>query len=305
VEGVTRGAVEALATNELLHIRVSSDAFNTTDCTLTGKAYEAVDSNFAAPDTSFVRHLTQLADITAFDAELKRRCLPILGAGAADPKLWDSAVRTAGVILEERLRDVGRIKDRQAVGRDLVNKVFGKTGTLAAKFAHEAEREGYRDLYAGVVGAFRNPSAHRLIDPEPQEGGAYIAFVNLLLKMLDDLRSTVHLNRETFLTSCPPEARAFFTKVLTEAEKRGLQVRWASESFLVHKKGQLLDFFRCKIGGYLELFDRDVAEEVRSQFLSLPAATKTARFVVKIPVTRETLSDAESAWELALRTVLA
>jgi len=35
---------------------------------------------------------------------------------------------------------------------------------------------------------FRNPSAHRLVDPAPHEGGAYIVFVNLLLKMLDDLR---------------------------------------------------------------------------------------------------------------------
>jgi hypothetical protein len=157
-------------------------------CTLTGKAYEAVDSNFAAPDTSFVRHLTPLADITTLDSELKGRCLPILGAGAADPKLWDSAVRTAGVILEERLRDVGHITDQQAVGRDLVNKVFGKTGALAGKFSHDAERQGYRDLYAGVVGAFRHPSAHRLVDPAPHEGGAYIVFVNLLLKMLDDLR---------------------------------------------------------------------------------------------------------------------
>ena len=56
--------------------------------------------------------------------------MPILGAGAADPKLWDSAVRAAGVILEERLRDVGNIADRARVGRDLVNDVFGDRGTL-------------------------------------------------------------------------------------------------------------------------------------------------------------------------------
>jgi hypothetical protein len=190
----TRGAIDALAANQLLHVRTESgsgggfEVEEVRHCTLTGKAYEAVDSNFAAPDTSFVRHLTPLADITGLDTELKHRCLPILGAGAADPKLWDSAVRTAGVILEERLRDVGHITDQHAVGRDLVNKVFGKTGALAGKFLHDAEREGYRDLYAGVVGAFRNPSAHRLVDPAPHEGGAYIVFVNLLLKMLDDLR---------------------------------------------------------------------------------------------------------------------
>jgi len=140
---VTPGALDALASSHLLHIRTEpGDKFGARYCTLSGEAYEAVDSNFAAPDTSFVRHLTPLADITAVDTELKHRCLPILGAGAADPKLWDSAVRTAGVILEERLRDVGNVTDQHAVGRDLVNKVFGKSGTLAGKFSHDAEREG-------------------------------------------------------------------------------------------------------------------------------------------------------------------
>ena len=92
-----------LTANQLLHVRTESgtvsvvfDVGEVRHCTLTGKAYEAVDSNFAAPDTCFGRHRTPLADITTLDSELKDRCLPMLGAGAADPKLWDSAVRTAG-----------------------------------------------------------------------------------------------------------------------------------------------------------------------------------------------------------------
>ncbi len=157
-------------------------------CTLTGRAFEAVDNDFDAPDTGFWRQLTPLADVTNLDDELKQRVLPILGAGSADPKLWDSAVRTAGVILEERLRNVGGIADTGRVGRDLVNDVFGNGGNLAGRFSLDAERQGYRDLYAGVVGAFRNPYAHRLMDPAPEDGGAFIVFVNLLLKMLEDLR---------------------------------------------------------------------------------------------------------------------
>lgn len=157
-------------------------------CTLTARAYEAVDSDFDAPDTSFVTQLTPLADITNLDDELKRRCLPILGAGSADPMMWDSAVRTAGVILEERLRDVGRINDMNRVGRQLVNDVFGDSGALAGRFSVPSEKLGYRELYSGVVGAFRNPSAHRIVDPTPEEGGAFIVFVNLLLKRLEDLR---------------------------------------------------------------------------------------------------------------------
>lgn len=157
-------------------------------CVLTAEAYRAVDSDFDAPDTGFVKHLTPLADVTNLDVELKQRCLPPLGTGSADPMMWDIAVRMAGVILEERLRDVGGITDAGRVGRGLVDDVFGKSGTLADKFLLDAERQGHRDLYAGVVGAFRNKYAHRLVDPAPEDGGAFIVFTNLLLKMLDDLR---------------------------------------------------------------------------------------------------------------------
>jgi hypothetical protein len=183
---IKKGAIEALQAEGLLRCELVGS--NDLRCTLTGKAYEAVSTNFNAPDTSFVRHLTPLADITNLDEELKRRCLPILGAGSADPTLWDSAVRTAGVILENRLRDVGVISDANCVGQALVNNVFSKNGTLASKFSVDAERQGYRDMYAGIIGAFRNPYAHRLVDPNPEEGGAFIVFVNLLLKKLEDMR---------------------------------------------------------------------------------------------------------------------
>lgn len=194
-EIITKGALDSLKENELIWCEISyasrregSQYESNRRCTLTGKAYEAVDADFNVPDTSFIKYLTPLADIGSFDEELKQRCLPILGAGSADPMLWDSAVRTAGVILEARLRDVGSISDPNRTGRNLVNEVFGNNGTLASKFTVASERDGYRELYAGTVGAFRNPSAHRLIDPSPEEGGAFIVFVNLLLKKLEAMR---------------------------------------------------------------------------------------------------------------------
>jgi hypothetical protein len=195
---ITKGVIDALAHADLLHCQInykivhsrnrSSQRESSRLCTITGKAYEAVDNNFNAPDTSFVTHLTPLADITNLDEALKKRCLPILGAGSADPALWDSAVRTAGVILEERLRDVGGVTDSARIGQQLVNDVFAASGKLAGKFTIDSERQGYRDLYAGIVGVFRNPSAHKIIDPDPSDGGAFIVFVNLLLKRLEALR---------------------------------------------------------------------------------------------------------------------
>jgi hypothetical protein len=192
---ITQGALNVLVANELIHCDIvyktdKSGKRNEAErkCTVMGKAYEAVDTEFSAPDTSFITHLTPLAAISGFDEQLKKRCLPILGAGSSDSMLWDSAVRTAGVILEERLRDVGSISDPNCTGSALVNNVFRDKGTLASKFTVASERQGYRDLYAGIVGTFRNPSAHRLVDPSPEEGGAFIVFVNLLLSKLEALR---------------------------------------------------------------------------------------------------------------------
>lgn len=182
---ITQGALEALEDAELIKIHQQKHSLRVV---LKGKAFEAVDSNFAAPDTSFVQHLTPLADVTNLDPELKQRCLPILGAGGADPTLWDSAVRTAIVVLEERIRQVADISDPERTGRDLANDVFGDKGNLSQVFESGSEKQGYRDLYAGVVGVFRNRYAHRLIDPTPEDGGALIVFINLLLKMTDDLQ---------------------------------------------------------------------------------------------------------------------
>jgi hypothetical protein len=194
---ITQGLLDALNQAGLLHYRADQRTIQTPVqsmwggqgtlsnqyetgrfCTLTGSAYEAVDSDFAEPDISFVVHLTPLADITHLDNEIKTRCLPILGTDSADPKLWDSAVRTAGVILEERLRSVGGISNPNRVGQNLVNDVFGSNGTLASKFKVDSERQGYRDLYSGIVGAIRNPFGHRLIDPGPQDAGATLVFIS-------------------------------------------------------------------------------------------------------------------------------
>lgn len=105
---ITIGALDALVADNLilcdatLATKKSGSHYERKwRCTLQGRAYEAVDTEFNAPDTSFVKYLTPLG---------------------------------------------------------------------------------------GIVGVFRNPCAHRLIDPSPEEGGAVIVFVNLLIKKLEILR---------------------------------------------------------------------------------------------------------------------
>jgi hypothetical protein len=156
---------------------------------LTGKAYEAVDSNFDEPDRSAIRHLIPLTEVEHLDSKLWERVRISLSAGGDDPTAWDSAVRNATVVLEERLRQLGNIDNtnQKATGKDIVNLIFGSSKSVQKDKLSSEKLEGYRDLYSGIVKVFRNHYAHRLIDPKPEEGGEIIVFINLLLKMLDNL----------------------------------------------------------------------------------------------------------------------
>ena len=158
-------------------------------CALTSKAYEAVDSNFGAPNLSAIPRLIPLTEVQHLDSELWDRCRFSLSAGGDDPKAWDKAVRTATVVLEERLRKLGKTEEinPDATGEGIVNIIFaGKNPVLSGKL-DDRQLKAYRDLYAGMMGVFRNPYAHRIIDPSPEVGGAIIAFIDLLLKTLDDI----------------------------------------------------------------------------------------------------------------------
>jgi hypothetical protein len=159
------------------------------ECALTSQAFEAIDSNFGAPDLSAIPHLIPLAEIGHLDSELWDRCRLSLSAGGTDPKAWDKAVRMATVVLEERLRKLGRTEavNPDATGEGIVNIIFaGKNPVLSGKL-EEKKLRAYRDLYAGMMSVFRNSYAHRIVDPSPEIGGAIIVFIDLLLKMLEDI----------------------------------------------------------------------------------------------------------------------
>ena len=128
----TRATLEALMDEGLLAVERYTHGVN---CILRGDIFTAVDSDFGAPDMSYARFVTPLEGIQHLDNDIRERCLRLLEAGGADPKLWDNAVRTAGVILEERLRDVSGLHDRKLRPQDVVNRALGQKGVLAAKFA--------------------------------------------------------------------------------------------------------------------------------------------------------------------------
>ena len=157
--------------------------------TLTGKAYEAVDSNFAEPNRSAIRHLIPLTEVEHLDSELWERVRFSVSAGGDNPKAWDTAIRNATVVLEDRMRKLGNIDNinQKATGNGIVNLIFGSNKSVQKDKLPSEELEAYRDLYSGTMKLFRNRYAHRFIDPKPEEGGEIIVFINLLLKMLDNL----------------------------------------------------------------------------------------------------------------------
>lgn len=162
-------------------------------CALMPQAYEAIERNFKANnierDDSFTKYLKGLKDIDHLDEELRKRCLYSISSDPKNPAAWDKAIRTATVVLEERLRNIGATEkiNPDATGDTIVNIAFSEKGEIA-KILGSKKTKAYRDLYAGLMLVFRNRYNHRLVDPTPDDGAAIIQFISLTLKMLDDIR---------------------------------------------------------------------------------------------------------------------
>ena len=112
------------------------------------------------------------------DAEFVERIGPLL----RDQHL-DSAVRRAFVLLKERLvRKFGLAPELD--GANLVNAVFGDRGVLAGQIP-DPERQGMRDLLAGLYGVFRNRYGHRDVEPGWFEAASVLGMIDLTLRTID------------------------------------------------------------------------------------------------------------------------
>jgi uncharacterized protein (TIGR02391 family) len=113
------------------------------------------------------------------DDDLVQRCANLLHLGA-----YDEAVRSAFILLEERLREM--MGEDGMTGTNLANAAFNtKDGPLAKHLgSNPSEREGLRELYSGAFKVFRNPSAHSAVGYSSSDGKEIIIFVNLLLRIL-------------------------------------------------------------------------------------------------------------------------
>ena len=99
-----------------------------------------------------IRHIQGAIDAHAgLDEELLRRCGHLIHLGA-----FDEAVRSAFVLLEERLREA--TKQEGMTGTNLANYAFKSDGPLAKLLAtSESERQGLRELYSGAFRLYSLP----------------------------------------------------------------------------------------------------------------------------------------------------
>ncbi len=88
--------------------------------------------------------------------------------------------------LEVRLRDLSGAGNDE-IGTKLARHALDpKTGPLADHHLELSEREAISHLFAGALGAFKNPTSHRIVDfDDPALAADAVLLADLLMRMLD------------------------------------------------------------------------------------------------------------------------
>lgn len=100
---------------------------------------------------------------------------------------YEAAVLIAFREVEIRVRDLGGY-DNSEIGTKLMIKAFNRTknGPLVDPALDPGEQESMMHLFAGAIGAFKNPSSHRQVDyGDATVAAEAILFADLLLRILD------------------------------------------------------------------------------------------------------------------------
>lgn len=98
---------------------------------------------------------------------------------------YQSSVRTAFRVLEERIREEGGFS-QDDTGMGMAQEAFSESGGPLTFAEVEAEKRGWMYLYAGGFGALRNPPSHRDEDSIDQQRAMQILhYVDMLLEVLE------------------------------------------------------------------------------------------------------------------------
>lgn len=139
------------------------------------------------------RKPTALATIYTMDAtallhaKIAAAAFPELDRG---PDGYSDAVLKAFREIEIEVRNAGSLAAMD-IGVDLMNKAFGPTGPLVDRNAPLAEQNALRSLFAGAIGAFKNPPSHRTVDErDAKQVMRLLTFASALMEMVDRARPT-------------------------------------------------------------------------------------------------------------------
>lgn len=92
-----------------------------------------------------------------------------------------AAMRAVEIELREA---AGLGADSYGIG--LARKALGPAGPFTITADTPAEQEGFANLFAGAIGALKNPSSHRAVEyDDPAEAADIIHFADLLLRIID------------------------------------------------------------------------------------------------------------------------
>jgi uncharacterized protein (TIGR02391 family) len=117
------------------------------------------------------------------DEALRARCADLLSA----PGNFDRVVNQATLVLEDRIRAKAG-KGNNLSGVPLVNEVLKtKLEESILKVSDDpGQHEGFCHICRGVMGAFRNPTHHRLVESMKREEALKVcAFIDNLLRVID------------------------------------------------------------------------------------------------------------------------
>lgn len=98
--------------------------------------------------------------------------------------------------VEVRVREIGAFP-ADLVGVKLMRKAFepGK-GPLSIQNLEAGEQQARSDLFAGVIGSFKNPTSHRaVVYEDPTEASEVVLVADLLMRVLDSVEASIENQR--------------------------------------------------------------------------------------------------------------
>jgi uncharacterized protein (TIGR02391 family) len=103
---------------------------------------------------------------------------------------YETAAFAAMKAVEVRVRELSGLS-AGLVGVQLMKEAFKEGAPLADPSAEGGERVATMNLFAGAIGAFKNPASHRIVVfDDPLEAAEVVQLADLLLRMLNRVPPT-------------------------------------------------------------------------------------------------------------------